>query len=337
MSILDRLIPAAQAHEKWFVDDSVVRYVPAAWGPFSRAGVIASVTLLVIVVACWLIDRRVDRSEWYARLDAKIRKLRDLTPGALAVLTGIFLFFSAANGVLLADNFPLPGGFAGTALRATELLTGALLMLGLFTPLAAALLMGLFMSTFFFFPASEPFDYLYFFGIAYFLFFFARGRYSLDWFLGKPMYSTDGERKRAFATLRILAGAALFVLAVGKWARPDLHYALMDRYPLWNPYVILQWLHLAPSREAYVFLLGCGELLAAAFVAFGIFTRFTALFLLPVFAVSVIFIGPMEIIGHLPLIGIMLVLFAYGDTYGGRLMAAAEKQKPSLGVPSSPS
>lgn len=315
-SVLDFFMPAALAHEKWFVDPQAVR-VPSfpEWSLFSPRAIIAAVLIILLAVIAWRIDRRLERSTWYIRVEERIKPLRDFAPGVLAVLTGIFLFLSASRGVLLGENFPLPPGVPGAVLHGIELISGGLLIAGLFTPLASGLLLALFTSTFFYFPASEPFDYLYFVGIAYFLFFFARGRYSLDWFLGKPMYSTNIERKRAFIMLRVMTGVALAVLALGKWMRPDLHLALLDRFPGWNPYVLLQRLHLAPAREAYVFILGGIELLAAVFLTTGIFARYTALFLIPVFAASIFFIGPTELIGHLPIIGALFAVFVYGDLY----------------------
>jgi hypothetical protein len=104
-------------------------------------------------------------------------------------------------------------------------------------------------------------------------------------------------------------------LALLKYREPGLHFALLDRYPDWNPYVIAQWLGVHLSRETYVFILFCIEAIVGLFLTFGLVTRLMAIFLVPIFSGSIIFLGVGELVGHLPLLGLLAVFFIYGDTY----------------------
>lgn len=313
---LDALIPAAQAHEKWFVPSMPVT---APQPEFFRTlnpltvGSFAAVAALALVG--WLLDRGYERSSWYPAVEKRIRPLRDYAAGVLAVATGVTLLILAWRGQYLATNFPFPAGFEGAFLRSAETLIGLLLLIGLYTQAAAVGLIGLFLGSFLFFPAVDALDYAPFAVIGWFLLFFARGRYSLDWFLGKPISSTPGQRKKAYLALRVGMGVAVFWLALLKWRRPDLHLALMDRFPAWNPYVIASWFGLRMPRETYVFLLFVVESTIGLFEACGFLTRPLSLFLVPVFVGSIAFLGPNEMVGHLPILGILFVLFVYGDTY----------------------
>ncbi len=273
-----------------------------------------AVVILVSVIG-YFADKKYERSALAKRLEAKIRPYRDYGAGVLAFVTGIALLVTALHGQLLAANYLLPTGIPGQILRLVEAGVAVLLMLGLYTQVAAVGILALFVATFATHPPIEPIDYLNFVGVALFLLTFARGRYSLDWFLGKPILSTPEQRKWAYAALRFFTGFTLLWLALLKWRRPDLHLALMDKSPNINPYLFLEWVGLRISREVYVFVLSIVEATIGIFEMFGFLTRVASAVLVPIFLLSMIFLGPSESVGYLPFIGSLLVLFVYGDDY----------------------
>lgn len=310
------LVPAVHAHEKWFIPMSeTAPQLPAAFQPGSGPFTAAFLAIAVVTVVGLLLDRVFERSAFYARTEARVRPLRDIAPGALALTTAILLLWSAWKGVMLADNYTVPDGALGTVMRLAEAAIGGMFLIGLNTAFAAIGLGALFFVLFYLDPSFGPLDYIYFLGIAVFLYHFARGRYSMDWFYGKPVLSSPEGRKRAYFVMRLLTGAGFLALALLKWLHPELHLDLMDRYPDWNPYVILNMIGVHFSRETYVLLLAVVETIVAIFVIGGFFTRVAAVALVPVFVGSILFLGPAELIGHLPILGILFVLFVYGDTY----------------------
>jgi uncharacterized membrane protein YphA (DoxX/SURF4 family) len=314
-AFLDAIIPAAAAHEKWFVSENPAAILPPQFVPGSLPFDIASGAVIVVCVAGFLFDKAFEHSAFYARTEKILRPWRDLAPGILAVSTAVLLLWSAWKGVLLADNYPLPAGTAGTLLRIAETAVGGMFLVGFGTATAAVGLGLLYASVITLFGLPEATEYLYLAAIAVFLMFFARGRYSLDWFYGKPVISTPEGRKKAYLVMRILTGFGFLALALLKWRQPGMHLALMDEYDEWNPYVIAQWFGAAFSRETYVLILAAVETTVAVWVIGGFLTRAAALFLMPVFIGSIFFLGPMELVGHLPILGILVVLFVYGDTY----------------------
>lgn len=314
--IAEWLVPAAQAHEKWFIPtEPVTSKIPDLFLTVNPLTVGAAVGVLVFGVIGYVSDKRYEKSKLYATIEGKIRPYRDYAAGVLAISTGFALLWAAGHNQLLATNYPLPEGIGGTVLRVVEAVVGGLLMVGLFTPAAAVGLLALYASAFLLFPAIEPIDYVNFVGIGFFLLFFARGRYSLDWFLGKPILTTPEQRKWAYLALRVLTGFTLMWLGILKLRRPDLHFSLMDKFSAFNPYVIMGWFGVHMSREVYVFCLFVTETAIGMFEMFGLYTRVLAVALVPVMMVSLVFLGPGELVGHLPILGTLFVLFAYGDTY----------------------
>lgn len=314
--MMEFVVPAAQAHEKWFIPVEPVTYpVPEFFltlNPFT-VGAIA-VVFLIAAVGLWL-NKEYDESTFGHRMEAKLRPYRDYAAGILAVTTGFTLVWMSIKGVHLAPNYPFTDDLFGSILRWVQAGIGVLLMIGLFTPVAAIGLLALYGSAFLLHPSIEPIDYINIVGIAVFLLVFSRGRYSLDWFLGKPILSTPGQRKWAYRVLRVLTGFALLWLALLKWRRPDLHLSLMDRYADFNPYVLLSWVGIKMSREMYVFALTIVEATVGIFEMFGILTRVASIFLIPIMLGSVLFLGPGELVGHLPILGTLVVLIIYGDEY----------------------
>jgi uncharacterized membrane protein YphA (DoxX/SURF4 family) len=316
-NIIEWLIPAAQAHEKWIVDASKPIYpVPNLFVTFNPVTIAAIVSILILTVALYLLDRRFERSTWYAVLEAKVHPLRDYAAGVLALCTSVTLFWMSFHGVLLADNLPVPPGAFGSSLMGLQVVIAVLLLIGLYTAGAAIGLLLLYGALFFIFPMADVMDYLHYAGIGVFLLAFARGRFSLDWLLGKGMLTDAETRKRAYLALRVLTGVTMLILALGKWLHPDLLLRLMDAYPDFNPYTILRSIGFTGlSREVFVFCIFCVEFFVGLTVLLGSFTRILGALLVPVFTGSIIFLGVPEVFGHLPILGILFVFFIFGDTY----------------------
>ena len=316
-ALFDTIIPAAQAHEKWFVHAPGAYAQPEFYRTLNPWTVGFGIVAVTAVIAGIVIDRWYERTALYEKFEEKIRPLRDHAAGVLAVTTGIMLVFNAWRGTLLATNFPFTHDAVGLLLRGIEATVGALLLIGLFTPIAAAGLVLLFIAIFIFYPLAPQIELINLLGIGVFLFFFARGRYSLDWFLGKPIFSTASERKVAYFFLRVTLGIAILILSFwNKWLDPGYHLSLMDRYPSFNPYMLLTWTGLFHfTREQYIFLLFFVETTIGFYEMLGLFTRVAALLLMPVFCASVIFLPLPELVGHLPILGTLFVMFVYGDTY----------------------
>jgi uncharacterized membrane protein YphA (DoxX/SURF4 family) len=316
--LLDAVIPAAQAHEKWFVSSPAAYAQPLFFRTFNPWTVTALAVVIVALVVGFILDPKYERTDLYARIETKLRPLRDYAAGVLAVAMAVLCLFNAWRGTLLATNVPLAGhGLFGASLRAAEVTVGFMLLVGLYTPAAGIGIVLLYLATFAVNGTAAPLELLNIAGIGIFLYYFSRGRWSLDWFLGKPIFSTSDQRKSAYLVLRTTLGIAFLILAVwNKWLDPGYHLSLMDKYRTFNPYVLVENSGLLSlSREQYVFILLCVELTVGLFEVLGLFTRAAAVLLIPIFCASVVFLPPAELVGHLPILATLFVLIVYGDTY----------------------
>ncbi len=245
---------------------------------------LATFAALALLVGGWLLDAKFERSGWYAWFESKIRPFRDSAAMSLGFLAGGTVLVAAARGNLLLSSVGFSAfGVSGPVWQAGQAIIGSLLLIGLFVNFAAAGLLFL-EAALLAVAGVAALPQLYWAGIAVFLFCFSRGRYSLDWFLGKPMLSSPGQRKAAYLAMRITVGTALGATAL--WTIPQTEHP------------IARTLGLA----------------AALAVVTGFVTRVSAALLLP-FVYAAVFLAHVDPLVLLPVSAVLYVLFVFGDTY----------------------
>lgn len=308
-------VQAAQAHEKWFVDAARLKSeVPEFYRTLNARTLTAAGIIIGALALGRFAEKRFAGSALAAAGHRLRLRLRRHAATTVAVTMGAFMVWSAAHGVILAENYPAPQNAAGAIALGIEGVVGALLFLGWFVPIAAFGLAALFLALFFLFPAIEPVDYLYFAGAAVFLFCSSRDRFSAAWFAGKKSFSDVGLERFGYDALRLLTGASLVWLGLGKWLHPELHFAMLDIYADWNPLALLHAVDFAwLTREIYVFQLFAVEVVFALLLLTATLKRPVAVLLMPVFMASTIFLGAEEIIGHLPIVGMLFALAVADD------------------------
>lgn len=251
--------------------------------PPVRYGLVILVVAVLLFVG-WLLDGRFERSGRYARFEAKIKPFRDSAAVAVGICVGGTILVSAARGFMMLSDVPFSVfGEFGRVWQGGQAAIGGLLLIGLFVNVAAAGMVFLY-AALLAVSGLGALTQVYWLGVAIFLFFFSRGRYSLDWFLGKPMISTPGQRKFSYLAMRVCSGAA--VAAVAYWTVPQ------DEHPL--------------AR-------GLG-IAAAVAVATGFVTRLSALILTPL-VIGAVFTLHADPLLLLPALAILYSLFIFGDTY----------------------
>jgi hypothetical protein len=112
--------------------------------------------------------------------------------------------------------------------------------------------------------------------------------------------------------LRVLAGLALVVLAfTEKLARPALALAFLDRYPFFN---ILRATGLEVADLEFARFAGAVELAFGLLLISGALPQLTVIAAGIPFNATLFFLGASELIGHLPLYGVMLAMLVYGSS-----------------------
>lgn len=310
MQLSELFIPAAQAHEKWFVTLPTTP-TPTTYHVLNAATLsAAAVIVAILALARWYVPRYA-KTRLSPLLDRAAKWCAPFAADLFGAFMGAFLIWTSLHGRLLADNLVIPGGPSGQVIAGAEFAVGLLLLSGVYSRIAGIGLGALYAAAFFLNPWGDVIDYVYLVGVAYYFISVPRGPIWLDRHLGRNADSDPAALQRALKTLRLLLGANLLILALPKYLTPQMHLAMLTAFPDFNPYVVLQavgfdWL----SKEAYVFMIFVGEFTAGLLVISGWLLRPLSLVLMPLFAVSIIFLGLEDIIGHFPIILAIFVLFA---------------------------
>lgn len=153
--------------------------------------------------------------------------------------------------------------------------------------------------------ALENIHYL---GAAVFFFCTGRGPYSIDRMLFPALEPSAALARRGMLALRISIGVSFaFVAFTEKLANPELARAFLGQYPL----NFTGALGVPLSDQTFIWCAGTTELLIGLFLAFGIFPRVIIIAAWGVINLTLTIFSWVELVGHLPIYGIMAVLLIW--------------------------
>jgi uncharacterized membrane protein YphA (DoxX/SURF4 family) len=296
--------PLPLAHEKWFVDDPGA--FGADWGFALAAPSLVLIALVAAVALAWhLVGGRLPRPE--LPFLEPLGRLAPWVPRLLGIHLGVSLLSLAVQNAYLAPNLSLDDVAGGDAIAFAEGLLGVWFITGawlrpaglvtlLLGPLAA-LLAG---------PVAmlEAIDLL---GIALFLVLLPprRDRYG-------AVEAPPEVTALAIFALRVCAGLALVVLAFSeKFANPALAREFIGNYPAFD---LFDLLGIPLDDDAFIRLAGAVELLFGLLLISGRMPQVAVIVAGIPFNATLFFLGRTELIGHLPIYGVMLALLVYGSS-----------------------
>jgi hypothetical protein len=293
------VVPAAVlAHVKWFED-------PAQY-PL-RADLIVSSRTVLLLCGCvialallWSAQRLLGSAYW-----PELPFLRQMAIGAptlLAVQAAIGLVNAATTPALFAPQLRLGLDALGLALAAVQLLIAFSFITGLLDWAAALVLIGLGPIAFGLFRADDVLEQLFWVGIGVVL--LAIGRYSVR----GDQARFPGWSGRAIAALRVIAGIAILVptLTEKLW-NPDIALAFLEERPHFN---VLRFAGV--DDPLFVLMAGVVEGVIGVALASGLLTRVVILGMWLPFNAGIPFLPAQELLGHLPILGIMYFLLVHG-------------------------
>ncbi len=298
------LTPAtALAHEKWFVDPSTY--------PLQFARLWSVPTLLALLAAgaavgTLLVLRRIVGGDNLFPRMGFLRRFDPAAPVVIAIQTAITLIFTAVNLQLLAPNLHMPADVAGYALAAAQVfvafsfISGALTRTGAGTLLLLVLLVGAL------YGLESLLEQSIYAGIAIYMLLQGRGLINPER-AAEPMHLLDRYRALAPTALRVLAGLSIMALAfTEKLLNPDLGVAFLREYPHFNVARLLgvTWF----TYERFVLAAGMVELAIGAALTSGVLPRLVIFAMFVPFNLTIPFLPPTELLGHLPIFAVMYVL-----------------------------
>jgi uncharacterized membrane protein YphA (DoxX/SURF4 family) len=116
----------------------------------------------------------------------------------------------------------------------------------------------------------------------------------------------------AIFALRVCAGLALVVLAFSeKFANPALAREFIGNYPAFD---LFDQLGIPLSGDAFIRMAGAIELLFGLLLISGRIPQVAVIVAGIPFNATLFFLGRTELIGHLPVYGVMLALLVYGSS-----------------------
>jgi hypothetical protein len=295
-------VPALLAHAAWFAE-APSTFDLAALG---RPATVAAVLMAILTALVW---RRVAGGLPSPELRSlhPLGRLAPLVPRLVAAHLGIALLALAARGAYLAPSLAVPPTRWGYLLTAVEVVVGCWLLVGLRVRPAAWLLVSagpLGMVTFGVLPIAERLDVL---GIALFL-----ALLPPDDAHPAGLVRFEPARLRpALLVLRTLVGGALVVVAVTeKLARPELTLRFLAEHPEFN---VAQLVGLPVSDELFVQLAGGIEILVGLLLISGALPQVVVLLAAGPFVAGLPLLGVDELVGHLPIYGVLLALLLLGS------------------------
>ena len=294
-------MPMSPLHETWFVHDPAA--YPLDWTAMTRPTVVAGVTAAGLLALAWRgVGRRLPVPELPPL--ARLGRLAAWAPRLLALHLGVSLVLLAWRRAVLDPGIGVPTGWLGTALLLPEVFAGVLLVAGRQTQWSAGAVASAGPVVLAMSGPTALLSCLVLLGIAVFLLLLP----PRPGLAGRAVL--DHERLR-LATLALRVGAAgtLITLAVvEKLANPAMAHAMLVQKPvldLLSPFGI--------SSDRFALIAGCTEVLFGLLVLSGALPQVVALVAAIPFSATLLVFGGTELIGHLPVYGILLCLLLLGS------------------------
>lgn len=290
------------AHETWFVSGT-----PWDWS-FASEG--TTLALLAAAVVVTLAVRLIARS--FPGVDVPfLARMAPWMPFALRIHLAVSLISLLGLGFYLSPAMDLEWNVASVLLGAVMVLVAVGMATGWHAREAAWLLIlagPLGMLEFGVAPVIQRVDML---GPALFVLLAGPGRWSADYELGRAGEPREIDLARAIWVLKVAVGAALIAVAFAeKLANPALGLHFLAERPEFN---VAQQVGLSLSDLEFIRVAGAIEVLFGLLLISGALPQAIVLIAGVPFNATLFFFGAVELSGHLPIYGTMLVVLVYGS------------------------
>jgi hypothetical protein len=292
------------AHETWLVHDNV----PTDWSFVTEGATLALLAGAVLITLAVRLLQRVRPG-----VDVPVlARMAPFMPFAVRLHLATSLIGLLSLGYYLSPAMDLKANVVGILLGAVMVIVAVLMVIGIEVRIAAWILVAagpLGMLEFGVSPVLQRLDML---GLAGFLIFTGAGRWSAEYELGRARDPSPEAVARAVRALRVAAGAALVIVAfVEKLAQPRLALDFLHHYPQFN---VAQGVGIHMSDLDFARVAGSVEVLFGLLVISGALPQAVVVIAGIPFNATLWFFGNVELVGHLPIYGTMLVLLVYGSS-----------------------
>ena len=296
-------MPPLLAHVKWYVDEP--HHVAASLALLREPLTIALICgAVAITAAWWLVARRLVRP---LQVLEPLGRLAPWMPRILGIHLGVSLLALAVTNSYLAPHLSLDDVPGASALALVEGVVGVWLIAGVRLRPAALVVVALGPVGMVFtgvLPVVEALDTL---GVALFLVLLPPGP---DRFGARR--ATADQLRTPLRILRVSGGMALVILAFSeKLLVPGLASELIEQYPAVDVFRIVG---VAVPADLYVRIAAITELLFGLMLISGAGVQLVVLVAAVPFNLTLLVFDRFELIGHLPVYGLLLALLVYASS-----------------------
>lgn len=233
-------------------------------------------------------------------------------PLVIGVHTGVTLLVAGLERWLFVPSMSLQWSFLGGFVALLQIVVALGFLYGGLTRPLAALLAGIWVVGLVMVDPLELIEQTTFLGVAFFLFVTGRGPLAFDMLMERLHRPIKGLMPYAVPVLRIATGIGIVVAAFDeKLLNIPMGLAFLADYRFnFFPALGIE----SVSDRLFVILAGTLELTFGLLLISGAFMRLTILILWFPFNLTLPFLGWRELVGHLPIYGIMALLLVWGET-----------------------
>ncbi|GAC1583588.1 MAG: hypothetical protein NVS4B1_23120 [Ktedonobacteraceae bacterium] len=298
------LVPSiASAHEKWFTDGS--KY-PPQFGLFFTLPVLGMIGLSFLGIGVLALLRRLVGGDNSFPQVGFLRYYDRSNQVILAVQTAISLIAVAVTLHIFAPNLYGGSDVLGFILAGVEVFVAFSFISGILTRIGAIALILLFLFSFFLYPAWAVLEQTVYVGIALYLLIMGRGLVKPGPHR-EPLSRFARHWRMAPLLLRTGVGISIVVLAfTEKLIDPALALAFLKTHPNFNvaQLIGLTWF----TNERFILAAGAVELTIGLALISGILPKIVIFGMFVPFNLTLPFLPPTELLGHLPIFAVMYTL-----------------------------
>lgn len=239
------------------------------------------------------------------------QRLLSWMPLVIGIHAAVPLLISGVQLQLFVPNLALPYNFFGGLVALAEIVVALSFVYGAATRIGAAVLAVIWLVGAIWFGPLFLLEHALFLGIAFFMFVMGRGPGAFDMALLRLHRPVERLVPRAVPTLRVLTGIGIVVLAFTEklWNVP-MGVEFLEQYPLnFFPAIGLEGI----GNREFILIAGTVELTFGLLLISGAFVRLMTLILWVPFNLTLPFLGWRELVGHLPIYGIMALIVVWGE------------------------
>lgn len=302
-------------HERWFVSEQHPVDLSKVFTAQTAVPLAIAASVTAIAVLAWRLRGRREIIPGPMGLGMSLRDYQGLLswmPLVIGVHTAVPLLVAGVQLQLFFPNLPLPYHFAGGVVALFEIVIALSFIYGAGTRIAAVFLALVWTAGAIWFGPILLLEHVFLLGIAYFMFVSGRGHLAIDMNVRHMHEPIERLVHTAVPALRVLTGASIAILAFTEklWNVP-MGVDFLERYPLnFMPAIGFEGV----SNADFILLAGTVELAFGFLLMSGAFVRLMTLILWVPFNLTLPFLGWRELIGHLPVYGVLALVLIWDKT-----------------------